>query len=48
MTALDMLAALRRLAEAMISLRALVPFNAEQNAALDHACDVIVMMEAYR
>lgn len=46
MTALDMLAALRRLAEAMISLRPLAAFTAEQEAALAHACDVIVVMEA--
>lgn len=40
------LAALRALAEAMITLRGHVSFNEEQNAALERACELILLMEA--
>ena len=40
-----LLAALRALAEAMITLRGYVRFNEEQNAALEQACELIVLME---
>ena len=45
MTAVELLAALRRLAEAMIALRPHVTFTADQNAALEAACELIVCME---
>jgi hypothetical protein len=41
-----LLAALRALAEAMISLRGHVRFNREQNRALEHACELIVRFES--
>lgn len=41
-----LLAAMRSLAEAMISLRGHVSFNEEQNAALERACELIFLMEA--
>lgn len=40
-----LLPTLRALAEAMITLRGHVSFNEEQNAALERACELIVLME---
>jgi hypothetical protein len=40
-----LMAAMRSLAEAMISLRGHVSFNHDQNAALERVCELIVLME---
>ena len=40
-----LLAAMRSLAEAMISLRGHVSFNHDQNAALERVCELIVLIE---
>lgn len=41
----QLLASLRVLAEAMLELRGHVRFNDQQNAALEHACELIVQLE---